>query len=251
MTHPASPALELDDCWRRVGVAGDRSCAALLEHVHCRNCPVYADAAQRRLQRPVDPAYRAAWALELARPYPPRPVLDAAALVFRVGAEWLAAPMALVAAVAPLATPHRLPHRSGANGLLGIVNVDGRLLPAVSLAALLGIDAADADGAGGPGTATPAGRHAFARLLVLASSGQSYALPVDEVHGVLRYAAIALRAPAATLQRTPSPLLAGVIDAGASGAVAAAGSSAAPGIAHGVGLLDGALLEQRLRDLLR
>jgi chemotaxis-related protein WspD len=240
MTHPAA-ALELDDCWRRIGVAGDRSCAALREHVHCRNCPVYAEAAQHRLQRPVDPEYRAAWARELARPHPPQPVLDAAALVLRVGAEWLAAPMALVASVAPLATPHRLPHRSGAGGLLGIVNVDGRLLPAVSLAALLGIDGAADD------RAAPVGRHAFARLLVLAAGGQSYALPVDEVHGVLRYAAAALRAPAATLQRTPSALLAGVLDADAS----IAASSAALGIAPDIGLLDAVLLEQRLRGLLR
>jgi len=238
MTHPADAMLELDDCWRRIGVAGDRSCAALLEHVHCRNCPVYADAAQRRLQRPVDPEYRAAWARELARPHPPQAALDAAALVLRVGAEWLAAPMEMVAAVAPLAKPHRLPHRGG-GGLLGIVNVDGRLLPAVSLAALLGIDGAGSDGGIERAAPAPAGRHAFARLLVLACGGQSYALPVDEVHGVLRYAAAALRVPAATLQRTPSALLAGVIDAEAAGA------------ASGIGLLDGALLERRLREVLR
>jgi len=232
MSAQETNAAELNDCWRRIGVAGDRSCPALREHVHCRNCPVYADAAQRRLQRPVDPAYRADWARELARPLPTQSALDAAALVFRIGAEWLAAPMALVASVAPLARVHRLPHRSG-GALLGIVNVDGRLLPAVSLAALLGIDATQPDGA------PPDRRHAFARLLVLAAGAQTYALPVDEVHGVLRHASKAVRAPAATLQRTPSALLAGVIGAEAFGA------------ALDVGLLDAALLEQGLRGLLR
>lgn len=233
MTAPTSGAAELDACWRRIGVAGDRSCPVLAQTIHCRNCPVYAEAAQRNLQRPVEPAYRADWARELARPPAPQAATDAAALVVRIGAEWLAVPMALVASVAPLTAVHRLPHR-GAGGLLGIVAVGGRLLPAVSLARLLGIDGADsADGA------APGGRHAFARLLVLGAGGQSYALPVDEVHGVLRYAAAAVRAPAATLQRTPSALLGGVIGAAVFGA------------ARDVGLLDAALLEERLRGLLR
>jgi chemotaxis-related protein WspD len=240
MTQAAMNALESSGCWRRIGVAGDRSCPALLDYVHCRNCPVHADAAQRSLQRPVEPEYRAVWARELARPHAPQDARDAAALAFRIGAEWLAAPMAMVASVAPVARAHRLPHRGGNGALLGIVNVGGRLLPAVALGALLGIEDSGVDGAGAE-PAAPGGRHAFARLLVLvlAAGGQSYALPVDEVQGVLRYAAASVRAPAATLQRMPSGLLAGVIGA--------EGNDAAPGI----GLLDGVLLEQGLRGLLR
>ncbi|HEX8784847.1 MAG TPA: chemotaxis protein CheW [Telluria sp.] len=226
MKQPAGIRIDVDACWRQVGVAGDRSCPELARQVHCRNCPAYAGAAQRNLQRPVDQDYRADWARELARPAPPAVHTDAAAMVFRVGVEWLAAPLALVASVAHTAPPHRLPHRSG-GALLGIVNVDGRLLPAVSLAALLGIDAA--------AVPSPPGRHAFARLLVLAAGAQSYALPVDEVHGVLRYAAAALRPPAATVGRAPVPLVAGI--------VADATRQAA--------LLDGTRLEAQLRGLLR
>jgi len=47
-------------CWRRIGVSGDRSCPELAQHVHCRNCPVYAGAAQRlparRVGQPEDVA---------------------------------------------------------------------------------------------------------------------------------------------------------------------------------------------------
>lgn len=226
MKHPAGIPIAVDACWRQAGVAGDRSCPELARHVHCRNCPVHAGAAQRNLQRPVDQDYRADWARELGRPAPAPVHTDAAAMVFRVGAEWLAAPLSLVASVAYTAPPHRLPHRSG-GALLGIVNVDGRLLPAVSLAALLGIDAA--------AVPSPSNRHAFARLLVLAAAGQVYALPVDEVHGVLRYAAAALRPPAATVGRAPVPLVAGIVaDA-----------------TRQAGLLDGVLLEAQLRGLLR
>jgi chemotaxis-related protein WspD len=215
-----------DGCWRRIGVSGDGSCAALARHVHCRNCDAYAGAAQRNLQRPVDAAYRAAWARELARAEPPPGVTDAGAMVFRVGAEWLALPMPLMAEVAPLAPVHRLPHRSNA-ALLGIVNVGGRLVPAVALAHLLDIDTG--------ATAPALGRHAFARLLVLAVGAQRFALPVDEMHGVLRYAAAAVRPAAANVGRAPTPLLAGVV---ADSAIEA-------------GLLDAALLGARLEALLR
>jgi chemotaxis-related protein WspD len=216
----------VDGCWRRIGVAGDRSCAELQRHVHCRNCGVYAGAAQRSLQRPVEADYRDAWARELAHPAPLPPVRDAAALAFRIGAEWLAVPVALASAVARPAPPHRLPHRAG-GALLGVVNVDGRVLPAVSLALLLGIDALDA--------APPAGRHAFRRLLVLDLSGQRIAVPVAEMHGIVRYAANAVRAPADTVGHAPSPLIAGIV---ADGAIEA-------------GLLDAAALERQLLEALR
>jgi chemotaxis-related protein WspD len=218
--------MTLDDCWRRIGVAGDRSCAELDIHVHCRNCSVYADAAQRNLQRPVEPDYREAWARELARPEPQPLPTDAAAMVFRIGAEWLAVPMALAATVAPPAPVHRLPHRSG-GALLGVVNVGGRVLPAVSLAPLLGIATA--------GVPTPLGRHAFERLLVLELNGQRVAVPVAEMHGIMRYATGAVRSPAATLGHLPSPLLTGVV---ADSAIEA-------------GLLDAARLERELTGLLR
>jgi chemotaxis-related protein WspD len=225
MTQPSSFDLGMDDCWRRIGVAGDRSCAELERHVHCRNCGVYAEAAQRNLRRPVEPAYREAWARELALPEPLPVAVDAAAMVFRIGAEWLAVPVALAAKVAPAAPMHRLPHRSG-GALLGVVNVDGRVLPAVSLAPLLGIASAS--------PAAPSGRHAFERLLVLALQGLRIAVPVAEMHGILRYAASAVRPAAATVGQAP-PLLAGVI----------------AGDAIEAGLLDAAVLERQLPGLLR
>lgn len=214
-----------DACWRRIGVAGDRSCPELARHVHCRNCSVYAAAAQHNLQRPVDADYRDAWARDLARPEPAPARTDAAALAFRVGRAWLAVPMALAALVAPVAPVHRLPHRSG-DALLGIVNVGGRLLPAVSLAHLM--DAAAED-------APPPARRAFPRLLVLALGAHRYALPVAEVHGVLRHARDAMRPPAPNVGHAPPPLVAGII---ADGAVEAA-------------LLDAEQLQALLEGLLR
>ncbi len=203
-------------------------------------------AARNSLSRPVDADYGEEWARELARPASGSGSTDAAAMVFRIGAEWLAVPLALAASVAPVAPVHRLPHRGGGGPLLGIVAAGGRLLPAVSLARLLEIDA---------GAAVPAGRHAFARLLVLAESdpqrgtGRSagaFALPVDEVQGVVRYAGAALLPPAATVGRAPPPLVSGVLP----GAVrAAAGNGVADSGA--AGLLDARLLLTALKGLLR
>ncbi len=47
---------EVDDCWNRIGVRGDKTCERLAEHVHCRNCPVHAAAANRLLDRLALPA---------------------------------------------------------------------------------------------------------------------------------------------------------------------------------------------------
>ena len=51
MTDALARLSEVDDCWNRIGIRGDKSCERLPEHVHCRNCPVYAAAAKRILDR--------------------------------------------------------------------------------------------------------------------------------------------------------------------------------------------------------
>ncbi|MGZ8357559.1 MAG: chemotaxis protein CheW [Telluria sp.] len=189
-------------CWNTIGVAGDKSCDKLAASVHCRNCEVYSGAAQRNLQRPVGAGYRAEWAEQLRQPVAKPDVTDSSALAFRIGREWLALPTAMILRVAPQAAPHRLPHRSGA-ALLGIVNVGGSLAPAVSLASMLGIDERD-------GSAL-AGRHTFARLLVVQWEGHSFALPVADLHGIVRYASGALTPPAATINRGMAHFMNGVV----------------------------------------
>lgn len=198
----APDSMATTDCWGEVGVGGDFSCARLAEHVHCRHCPVHQGAAGRILERPVDDAYRAHWAEHLRQPRATHEARDGAALVFRVGAEWLGVAAAAVVSVAPLAAVHRVPHRSG-GALLGVVNVDGRLVAALSLARLLGIDDTV--------TETVTGRHVFARLLVLDCAGQRCAFPVAELQGLVRYASAQLAAPAATINRGLERHLDGVL----------------------------------------
>jgi chemotaxis-related protein WspD len=226
MTTIPIHALAIDDCWNRIGVSGDQSCAKLEQHVHCRNCDVYSGAAQRNLQRPVSAGYREEWASHFRQPALAREDSDQSALVFRVGREWLALPTRAIASVAPAAPGHALPHRSG-GALLGIVNVGGKLTPSMSLGALLGVDEHDVPAA--------AGRHVFARLLVMQSEGRSFALPVADLHGIERYAAAGLAAPAATINKGLDRFLTGVLALGA----------------MRVGVLDAALVGHQLTRLLR
>jgi chemotaxis-related protein WspD len=200
---PASP--HGAGCWSRIGVAGDRSCDLLAQHAHCRNCGEYADAAQQHLARPVDDAYLRDWAEHFRAPQVEKERLDASAVVFRIGREWLALPTAMFVRVAPHATPHKVPHRGG-RGLRGIVNIAGRLYPCVALSEVLGI-AED-------GGASREGRHTFARLLLVQWEDQAYALPVADLHGIVRYASGRVQAPAATINKGLLRFLTGVLSEG-------------------------------------
>jgi len=190
---PASARIDVattpvDDCWNRIGVRGDGSCEQLPQHVHCRNCPVYANAAGRLLDAPLPPDYRAHWTRHLALTKSSDDAADTQSLmVFRLRNEWLALPTSMLDEIAGMRVIHSLPHRRG-GAVLGVVNVRGELRSCVSLARLLGlhdaVDAADAR---------------LERLLVLRHDEHCVAMPVDEVHGVQRYHPRQLQEKPATL----------------------------------------------------
>ncbi|MES2117709.1 MAG: chemotaxis protein CheW [Pseudomonadota bacterium] len=200
MTNLDSPILV--NCWNRIGVSGDQSCDKLARHIHCRNCEVYADAAQRNMQRAVGDSYRREWADHFRQADDAGALPDASCLVFRIGREWLSLPTSIFQSVAPQAAPHRLPHRH-ARELRGIVNVGGTLYPCMSLAALLGIDESEGVAA--------TGRHTFARLLVVRWEEQAFALPVADLHGIVRYASATVQPPAATINKGLQRYLSGVL----------------------------------------
>lgn len=198
----------VDDCWNRIGVRGDRSCDRLEQHGHCRNCEVHAGAAARMMARPVPPEYREAWTRHFAAPETAARVAGEAALVFRVGQEWLALPARHTVLVAEHGKPHRLPHRHG-NELHGIVNVKGRLYPCMSLAAMLHI--AQQESAREQSGHAEAGHRVHARILVVQLGGTAFALPVQEVYGIHRYHEDELQPPPATLSRETARYFRGVL----------------------------------------
>jgi chemotaxis-related protein WspD len=164
------------DCWNRIGVRGDRSCPELVQYVHCRNCPVHAEAATRLLDGESPPGYIAEWTQYVAEPSRPSDPDRRSVLIFRVGAEWLALPSPVVKEVADRRTIHSLPHRRR-GAVLGLVSIRGELLVCVSLARVLGLEAA------GPAPQT-AGHIAHERMLVLRRDDVRVVCAVDEVHGI-------------------------------------------------------------------
>jgi chemotaxis-related protein WspD len=166
----SSPAGEA--CWSRIGAHGDGSCPELPALVHCRNCARFAEGGRTLFEREPPPGYFTEWTALLAREKPEEPSGEIAAVLFRVGEEWLALEVAHVTQVAERRAVRRIPHRSD-DLLLGLVNVDGELLLCASLAALLGSPAPGPSGGG-------------ERLLAVSLPGERWAFPVDAVDGVGR-----------------------------------------------------------------
>lgn len=173
-TGEASPAeTAVDDCWNRIGIRGDRSCDRLREHIHCRNCPVHAEAAVLMLDR-----YSAGSDATVVE----APVPDGEAgprqptLIFRIGDEWLGLATTFLLEVSPVAPLHTLPHQRS-RGLMGLTNVRGTLAACLSLPELLGL-------AGIAALPVPAGRRVVPLMLILSAPGGPLVTPVEEVAGI-------------------------------------------------------------------
>lgn len=206
-----------EDCYQRIGVYGDGSCPELLRHIHCRNCPVFASAAQSRLDRPLPDDYRSSWARHYSAPRTETHTELSSLLVFRIGSQWLALPAAVIEEVATLRRVHRLPHRQS-RIVSGIATIRGELLTCVSLARVL--DAEPANGSEGNSG------HGYGRMLVLNRAASRFVTQVDEVQGIQSYSETELTPPPATLGKAAGTFTRGVLSWGA----------------HAVGCLDDELL---------
>lgn len=162
----------IDDCWNRIGIHGDKSCPLLADHIHCRNCQVYAAAAVRLLDRYAlkREAVRGEVVEELGQ------VASRSLVVFRLAEEWLALATRCLVEIAPVQPVHSLPHQRS-RALQGVANVRGALVPCLSLAELLGVDTSVS-----PATSA----RVMPRMLILAAAGGSVVVPVEEVDGIHR-----------------------------------------------------------------
>jgi chemotaxis-related protein WspD len=186
-----------DDCWNRIGVRGDRSCPELSGVGHCHNCPVFAAAGRRFLDAPSPDGYLDEWTERLAAPMAEASSDLQSVLIFRMGEEWLALPVAVLVEVTTIRAIHRVPHRAGL--LAGLVNVRGELHLCVRLAQLLGIE-----------TAAEPAEEKGRRLLVVGHRGERWVFPVDKVDQVHRLPAHELSRLPATVGRSARHLTRGV-----------------------------------------
>lgn len=219
----ATPLTVIDpaqQCWNRIGVRGDRSCPELLAHTHCNNCPVFAAAGRRFLDAPSPPGYLDEWTTRLAARDDTREGDETSVLVFRLGDEWLALPVAVLVEVTRPRVPHRIPHRGGL--LAGMANIRGELHLCVRVDLLLGVAAVE--------STDPELR----RLVVIRRDTDSWAFAADEVDQVHRVLLPDLTSAAPTLARSQGKLTRGVF----------------PHAGRSVGLLDDARLFQAIRERL-
>jgi len=191
------------DCWRTIGVAGDRSCPELEAYIHCRNCPVLADAARTFFDRPAPEGYLESWSRILEVPEKPADTSATSVLVFRLGREWFALPSTTLVEVTPQRPLHRVPHR-GAAVLEGLVNIRGQLQLCVSLHRLFGLPAAPVTPSPPPGDADPG---TPSRLLVVeppVAACDRWVFPVDQVAGVHQVRQATLRPVPSTVSQSAS-----------------------------------------------
>ena len=210
-----------EQCWNRIGVRGDRSCPELVKVTHCNNCPVFAAAGRRFLDAPSPAGYLDEWTTRLAARDDTREGDESSVLVFRLGDEWLALPVAVLVEVTRPRAQHRIPHRGGL--LAGMANIRGELHLCVRLDLLLGT-----------ATATDSDPD-LRRLVVIRRETDCWVFAADEVDQVHRVLLPDLSSAAPTLARSQGKMTRGVF----------------PHAGRAVGLLDDARLFQSLRERLR
>jgi len=183
--QPGGVTPAVTSCWNTIGVQGDRTCPELDVHVHCRNCPVYSDAAAALLDRPAPEEFTIDRTRHFGAPKAADERETQSVVIFRIGREWFALPTSVIAEVAERRVIHSLPHRR-TGIVLGVVNVRGELLVCVSLGRLLGLESRSEPV---PGVS----RTGHDRVLVVIRDGVRVVLPADEVSGVQRFHARELK----------------------------------------------------------
>jgi chemotaxis-related protein WspD len=180
----------IDNCWKRIGTHGDRSCPELAQHVHCRDCPTFSLAAAMLLDREiaVDAAFLPAAASA-------RNADIESVTIFRIGTEWFALPTLVLDEIVDARPIHSLPHKRNP-ALLGLTNVRGELVICMSIAPLL---------TGAPQSAVET------RLIILRHPEGRIACPVDEVQQTFHHAPDSLESVPVTLGRSVSSLTRGLL----------------------------------------
>lgn len=168
----------IKDCWNTIGVRGDTSCKELLQHVHCRNCPVYSSAAAHLLDREPTADYIAHWTEQARQAKGQAEQAAISVLIFRIRSERFALRTKALTEIANLRPIHSIPHRRD-GVVLGLANIRGELLVCLSLHEMLSVRMSSAG-------AAEQGEAAAGRLLVMQRDGTRAVCPVDEVHGIER-----------------------------------------------------------------
>jgi chemotaxis-related protein WspD len=196
-------SIQLNDCWKKIGVWGNRECGELKKVNHCRDCLVYSSAAAQLLGAELPQGYLEGWTAQLAVEQKVESGRMEAALIFRIGAEWLALSPTGLQEIAETRPIHSGP-RGRSHSLLGLANIRGELLVCVALDRLLGFDQTAPE--------KPKSRRALYRRMVVAGrEGSRFVFPVEEVNGIHRFNPEELQAIPSTVAKAQATYLKGLI----------------------------------------
>ncbi len=190
-----------EKCWRIIGVFGDASCPDLAAHAHCRHCPRYSEAGNRLFDRAIPPEFSAEWTRVIAAAKETGLADPVSVLIFRLRGEWFALKTICFRKAADARPIHTVPLKSG-RVFLGLVNIDGELLPCMSAAEAVNLPAASA-GDGAPGRS---------RLFVVTRGSERFVFPVDEALGVRQVAGASVKPPPDTIAHAAAPVVRGVFE---------------------------------------
>ncbi len=171
-------------CWKEQGIVGNASCSHLKKFGHCRHCPEYTRAGRRLFDRPIPKGLAEEWAAVLAGEKEVDNPESVSVVVFRLHNQLLALPSTFFIKAQEARPVQRLPGRRN-HVLKGLVNVDGELLPCVSLVAIMAVDQA----VGGVSLE----QQDYPRQMVVAQAAERFVFPVDEALGVHRILPTPLR----------------------------------------------------------
>ena len=195
----------IDRCWTKIGVQGDGSCKRLPEHGHCRNCEEYAAMAKSLFDREAAPEDIREWTEQLACEKPSQSRRTVSMFMFRIKSEWLALPTQYFQEAVDVRTAHVVPFRSNPV-FRGLVNINGELLPCVSLVDLLRLSGDDGE------TGVASDRKAKPRMVVLDKGKERFVFAVDEVLGVRHLCPDEVRAAPSTVAKSAAGLVRGVFE---------------------------------------
>ncbi|MCE5248711.1 chemotaxis protein CheW [bacterium] len=187
-------------CWEETGVYGNKTCTKLDELSHCRACPIYARYGKSLFDREIPPEYLKERTEILSRKKRTEIPGTDSVVVFRISDEWLALRIAYFEEVNNTRPVHSVPFRT--NSIFrGLVNINGELIPCVSIETILGIPAGD----GAHST-----ENVMKRMAVVEKNGERFVFSVNEVLGVRRITPDDLTKTPATISKSSHGLTGGL-----------------------------------------
>jgi chemotaxis-related protein WspD len=193
---------KIEKCWKIIGVYGDGSCEKINSYIHCRHCPIFAKAGRSLLDREITEKAIKEWTEIYSTPKKQEATDSLSVVVFRIHNEYFALKTKYFQETIELKAIHTVPFRTN-NVFLGIVNVGGELLLAISAKNLFDLSETLYEI---PQIAS------FKRMVVVIFNGHRCVLPVDEVIGVTQISESIIQKAPITLAKSPTSFSSGIFN---------------------------------------